>query len=212
LICILAHRGHWEAAEDRNSSTALRRALVEGFGVETDVRDCGGKLVISHDKPTGGEMSFTDFLRLLPQDVRADALPLAINVKADGLAADLAGLMSGQPTDSWFAFDMSVPDLLTYIKLGLPTFTRLSDHESEPVALAECQGIWVDGFNRDWSDLSRLHSVLDSGKRVALVSPELHRRPHQDFWRKLHSDGIWHRPGVYLCTDFPVQAKAFFVG
>jgi hypothetical protein len=212
LIRILAHRGHWEAPEDRNSSAALRRAFVEGFGVETDVRDHGGELVISHDKPVGTEMSFTDFLGLLPPDVRPDALPLAINIKADGLAADMARLMSGRPADSWFAFDMSVPDLLAYIRLGLPTFTRLSDHESEPVALAECQGIWVDGFSRDWSDLARLHAFLDDGKRIALVSPELHRRPHQDFWSKLQTDGLWRRPGVYLCTDFPTQALAFFVG
>jgi hypothetical protein len=211
LIRILAHRGHWEAPEDRNSSAALRRAFVEGFGVETDVRDHCGELVISHDKPVGTEMSFTDFLGLLPPDVRADTLPLAINIKADGLAADVARVMSGRPSDSWFAFDMSVPDLLAYVRLGLPTFTRLSDHETEPVALADCQGIWVDGFSRDWSDLARLHAFLDNGKRIALVSPELHRRPHQDFWRKLQTDGLWRRPGVYLCTDFPAQALAYFV-
>jgi len=212
LIRILAHRGHWEAAEERNSSGALRRAFIDGFGVETDVRDYCGKLVVSHDKPNGREMSFTDFLALMPLEGGAAALPLALNVKADGLAADVAKSMSGRPLDSWFVFDMSVPDLLAYIRLGLPTFTRLSDYESEPVALAECQGIWVDGFSRDWSDLARLHGFLDSGKRIALVSPELHRRPYQDFWRRIQSDGLSQRPGVYLCRDFPAQARTFFDG
>jgi hypothetical protein len=210
VIRFLAHRGHWEAAEERNTSAAFRRAFVGGFGVETDVRDHCGELVIAHDKPNGTELSFAAFLGLLPSDVPADALPLAINVKADGLAADIATAMSGRPADSWFAFDMSVPDLLAYVRMGLPAYTRVSEYETDPVALDACLGIWVDAFNCDWTDLARLHAFVDGGKGIALVSPELHRRDPQDFWEKLRSDGLWQRPGVFLCTDFPTKAQTFF--
>jgi glycerophosphoryl diester phosphodiesterase len=210
LIGILAHRGHWDKAEERNGRAALQRAFANGFGVETDVRDCSGKLVISHDMPSGDEMSLQDFLALVPRDVPAESLPLALNIKADGLASDIAAAMRGRPAGSWFAFDMSVPDLLAYARAGLPVFTRVSDYEAEPTALAESCGIWVDGFDRDWEDVRRLHAFLDAGKRVALVSPELHKRPYQDFWNAIRSDGIWRRPEVLICTDFPVQATTFF--
>lgn len=51
-IEILAHRGWWTSREDQNSLDALTRALTAGFGVETDIRDCAGRLVVSHDMPT----------------------------------------------------------------------------------------------------------------------------------------------------------------
>ncbi len=210
MIHILAHRGQWEVAEERNSRQAFHRAFANGFGIETDIRDCGGELVVSHDKPSGNEMSLADLLAMIPREIPAEALPLAINIKADGLSSDIAAAMRDRSANSWFAFDMSVPDLLAYAKAGLPVFTRISDYEPEPTALAGAVGLWVDGFDRDWEDVARLHAFLDANKRVALVSPELHRRPHQDFWTRIHTDGIWRRPGVLLCTDFPSQAATFF--
>ena len=46
---ILAHRGVWRISEERNSMSSIRAALDAGFGIETDVRDYKGNLVISHD-------------------------------------------------------------------------------------------------------------------------------------------------------------------
>ena len=48
---ILAHRGLWFCEEEKNSSNALFKALDLGFGIETDVRDLCGELIISHDPP-----------------------------------------------------------------------------------------------------------------------------------------------------------------
>jgi hypothetical protein len=210
LIRFLAHRGHWTSPDERNSKAALLRAFQGGYGIETDIRDHAGRIVIAHDKPNGTEMSLDELLDAVPSDAHAGSMPLALNVKADGLVGDVAAALRALPRAAWFVFDMSVPDLLSYLKAGLPAFTRISDVETEPVALAQCAGLWVDGFFRDWTDFPRLHRFLDEDKMIAVVSPELHGRNHLEFWRQLRASGLGKRPDVMLCTDFPAEAEAFF--
>jgi glycerophosphoryl diester phosphodiesterase len=48
---ILAHRGYWQNRKEQNTKEAFIRAFGMGSGVETDLRDCNGEVVISHDMP-----------------------------------------------------------------------------------------------------------------------------------------------------------------
>ena len=89
---ILAHRGLWREAADQNSLAALRRALVEGFGVETDIRDFAGQLVISHDPPLAGAVPFGAFLDEYSKLGLSQML--ALNIKADGLTRLVAGALA----------------------------------------------------------------------------------------------------------------------
>ena len=82
-MIVLAHRGWWRTKEEENSSVAIERALAEGFGVETDLRDLAGRVVVSHDPPRGGELAFEALLAIA--DRHPGSGPLALNVKADGL-------------------------------------------------------------------------------------------------------------------------------
>ena len=64
---LLAHRGLWQEPAEKNSRIAFERAFQAGFGVETDLRDHGGTVVISHDPPgttAEPELAFEQFLRL----------------------------------------------------------------------------------------------------------------------------------------------------
>src|SRR6478672_9857332 len=83
---LLAHRGFWKKPEEKNSELAFLRSAEEGYGIETDIRDAGGELVIAHNMPEAGEklMSFGDFLRLYINNSSTPGY-LAINIKADGL-------------------------------------------------------------------------------------------------------------------------------
>ena len=53
---LLAHRGLWNRPEEKNSLQALTASFNLGIGVETDIRDCDGSLVISHDPPRSAEL------------------------------------------------------------------------------------------------------------------------------------------------------------
>lgn len=204
---ILAHRGLWEQDAEKNMLASLARAVRSGYGIETDVRDCRGQLVIAHDMPVGIEVAFADIVRLCAET----RVPLAINVKADGLAVAIGDVLHRHPDLDAFCFDMSVPELFRYQMQGLPTFTRVSEFETAPVLYDKAEGVWLDAFDSDWYAPDLIKRFIGNGKRVAVVSPELHHRQCQDLWASLLSAGLGGSlDDLLLCTDYPEAAVAFF--
>lgn len=208
-MVILAHRGVWHQPDERNQPAALRLALAGGFGLETDVRDAAGQLVISHDPPVAPAQTLAGLLALYAR--LPSAAPLAINIKADGLRSRLKPLLDAHAVTNYFCFDMSVPETLAYHREGLRYFTRESEHEPHPLLYTDAAGVWMDMFEGDWITAESIVRHLDAGKQVALVSPELHRRPHENFWQRLQQAGLARRSGLMLCTDFPESARDFFI-
>lgn len=205
-MLILSHRGYWKTASERNGEVAFLRSFAFGFGTETDVRDCRGTLVISHDMPTGSEMTLDAMLAL----VGNRRLPLAFNVKADGIGSFLAARMDQVRYVDWFTFDMSVPDLVEQLRLNLPAFTRASEFERSPPLYTEAQGIWLDAFRSEWYTKNDIVAFLGDGKRVCIVSPELHQRPHHALWEMLRATGVADHPALMICTDMPEEARIYF--
>lgn len=209
---IISHRGYWRERGEQNSPAAFERALILGFGIETDLRDQDGAVVITHDPPAAGHRPPTldSFLDLCHR--RGSGLPLALNIKADGLQAPVAAALERAGTTSAFVFDMSVPDTLGWLRIGVPVHVRHSDVEPEPVLYAEASGIWLDQFHSDWATVEVIARHLDAGKAVCLVSPELHRRDHRAQWERLAAAGLAGHDSFSLCTDFPEQAREVFHG
>lgn len=205
---ILSHRGHWLTRDERNARVALARSFEGGFGTETDLRDLAGRLVVAHDPPMAdapaAEELFTLHARMGP------TLPLALNIKADGLQTLVATLLGRFAVRDAFVFDMSIPDTVQWLKTGIPVFVRQSDLEPEPPLLAQAAGIWLDGFGSDWWDAGTIRCHLDAGRRVCVVSPELHGRPHRPVWTRLAAAGLDAAAGLMLCTDYPIEARGFF--
>jgi len=207
---ILAHRGYWLKPEEKNSAIAFERALNFGFGIETDLRDAGGEIVISHDVPSGGEMKLQDFFGMCVS--YPIGRPLALNIKSDGLRLVLKQNLEqrGIPESEYFVFDMSFPDGMSYIAAGLPAYTRISEYETTPILLSQMSGVWVDAFHSEWYVEEDLSVLLQQGKQICIVSPELHGRPHMPLWVNLKKWKLHISHQVGLCTDFPMQAKEFF--
>ncbi len=204
-MIILAHRGWWSDPAEKNTAAAFERALAAGFGLETDIRDHDGEVVIAHDPPRGGKhLRLEELLALYQAAGQPGAL--ALNVKADGLQSSVARALKQSGVANAFVFDMAVPDALGYSALGVSVFTRHSEVEPVPAFLDRAAGVWVDCFECDWITKEVIESHLGGGRLVALVSPELHRREHETAW--LHWRGA--DPSVMICTDFPDRAQAFF--
>ena len=207
---IAAHRGFWLHANQKNSLAAFRRALGLGFGIETDVRDSTGTLVITHDMPRGGEPTLDNFLALCAR--YPEARPLALNIKADGLQLPLQSALQRHKIKDAFVFDMAIPDTLGYFGQSIPTYTRCSEYEQPPPLLELASGVWLDAFESDWYEASTITAWLEAGKEVCIVSPELHNRPYRALWQRLKDWGLHLYAGLTLCTDFPTEAKDTFYG
>ncbi len=205
-MIIISHRGYWRKACEKNTEKAFRRSFALSFGTETDVRDSMGKIVISHDIPNGSEMDLDVFLSIADKN----NLLLAINVKADGLADLLNQKMKKNGHENWFVFDMSIPDMYEHLKVGNPVFARMSDVEREPVwfSNSSVNGIWLDSFENEWFDLDLIQTLFEQGKRVCVVSSELHGRDYASLWHMLLPLAKDDR--LILCTDLPEQAHKYF--
>lgn len=204
---ILSHRGLWKTPAEKNSVTAFSRSFSQGFGCETDIRDFNGQLVISHDIPEQDCLLFCDFLQL---HTRYDSqLPLALNIKSDGLAEEIRQQLKFFRTENYFCFDMSVPDMHDYLAKGLHVYARISEFEAESSLFSEVQGIWLDSFLSEQCDLSQVEKFLRRGLPVCCVSPELHRRENTVYWQQLSdfSSGFPVTERLMLCTDRPEQAR-----
>lgn len=207
-MIILSHRGFWNDLTERNKLSAFIRSFDAGFGTETDLRDCAGEIVISHDMPKGDEITFEEVL----QTMNGRNLPLALNIKADGQANAIKELLDKYNHTNYFTFDMSIPDMVAQIKSGMRVFTGLSDILPVPVMLEAATGIWLDCFNSDWYSADTIDDLLESGKYVCIVSSDLHKRTTAKQWEIIRCSKGFDSKKLLLCTDYPKHAEEFFYG
>ena len=204
IMIIIAHRGYWKIEEEKNTETAFIRAFNNGFGIETDLRDIKGEIVISHNMPNGDEITFEKFLKLL----NGRNLTLALNIKADGQAEEIKRLLNKYNHSNYFMFDMSIPEMIYDLKLeNLNIFTGMSDVILHPIMYEQADGVWLDSFYDDWFDENTILKLLNDGKKVCIVSPDLHKREYKSVWAKYRNI---KNENLMLCTDYPMEAKEFF--
>ena len=191
---ILAHRGYWHTEIERNSLSALRTALKNGFGFESAD-------VFSPDAE--------EVFQCLAKN--KDRYCFAINIKADGLKDLLMEYIARYRITNYFLFDMSIPQMIEFDEMGLRCFTRQSEVEPIPCMYDRAAGVWIDGFwGTSWITEELLKGHIENGKEVCIVSPDLHgRKDYQVFWEQLKNYRIDFSK-VMLCTDHPDEAGAFF--
>lgn len=207
---ILAHRGMWSTIEEKNTIEALKKAIDKGYGIETDVRDYKGSLVISHDIASENAIGLDQLFQICENK----ELWIALNVKADGLGSLAHKTLKENRINNYFFFDMSVPEMYFYIKRGYKVFTRQSEFEESPMFYSESIGVWIDEFEEEWILGKHIYEHIKQNKYVALVSPELHGRNKESRWDLYKSvykklDCI-EKKMLFLCTDYPEEARLFF--
>lgn len=197
---ILAHRGHWKGEFglqdlEPNSLKALLRAAENGFGIETDLRDHSGDIVISHDPVKDFALNFRDIAELEIKGL------VAFNIKSDGLVPFLISNPVSFSVD-YFFFDMSFPELRKYSENQLPFASRMS--EVENFIHDRSQYIWLDSFEGDWFITQDSIALRESERKVIVVSPELHNRPYMQAWKWV-ANAMATNANLFICTDFPSQ-------
>jgi hypothetical protein len=209
-MIVLSHRGYWKESQEKNLPIAFERSFSLGFGTETDIRDYQSELVISHDIANGDCISLKEMFEIYNK--YDNTLPLALNVKADGLQLKLKEHLEEYNISNYFVFDMSVPDGLGYLKHNINLFTRESEYEREPSFYNEACGIWLDEFHGHWITHEVIETYIKNNKQICIVSPDLHKRDYEKEWH--HYKEIEKELGfdnLMICTDYPQIAKKFFL-
>ena len=185
------------------------RSFSSGFGTETDIRDYKGELVISHDIADEKCISVKEMFEIYNK--YDDTLPLALNIKADGLQVKLKELLEEHKITNYFVFDMSVPDGLGYIKQSLKAFTRESEYEKIPSFYEDACGIWLDEFQGHWIDKEVVTRHIKNNKQICIVSPDLHKREYKKEWQDYKEiEKELRVNNMMICTDHPEEAKEYF--
>lgn len=212
-MIVISHRGYWKSLQEKNSEQAFIRSFQLDLGTETDLRDFNGEIVISHDIPDTSCMTFQHMLELYKTHTRKSP-PLALNVKADGLQEKVKDTLERMHITNYFFFDMALPDSLAYYKHGLKAFVRYSEYESLNALYDISEGVWLDGFEKDMVEESLIQKILSDGKKVCIVSPELHKRSHLEIWEKYKKfdEKLLSSPDLIICTDYPEECMEFFNG
>jgi glycerophosphoryl diester phosphodiesterase len=205
---IISHRGYWFKNSEKNSDLAFRRSFSLSFGTETDIRDFDGELVISHDVANKNCITIEKFFEIYKSiEIQPS---LALNIKSDGLQNLLKKSLKQNNINNYFVFDMSIPDTIMYLKEGMNVFIRQSEHELGTSFYESASGIWLDAFDGVWYSEELVKKHLNNGKKVAIVSSELHNREYLKHWTLLKSWNIINDDNLILCTDFPEKAIKFF--
>jgi hypothetical protein len=184
----------WQTPDQQNSRQSIEAVRFSGYGVETDFRSKSHSLVISHD-PYG------DSNPLAVDEIDFAEIPVALNIKEDGLLPQCEVFIKKYPNQHTFLFDGSIPEMVKIKEKGLPHALRLSEYETE--LPWETQFLWVDGFNSDWWIKSPKILNLVEKYFVVFVSPEVHGREIErawEFFRFLHFKEIAQ---FGICTDYP---------
>lgn len=209
MLEILAHRGCWNNEQEKNCLLSLNRALEKGYGIETDLRDYEGKLVVSHNIADDHSLDAEElFRRYVELDCHAT---LAFNVKADGIQGLLTEFLNKYKISNYFLFDMSVPEQVVNHDMNLNYYTRHSDVENTCVLYEGAKGVWLDSFYDDhWLTADIIRAHMSAGKKVCVVSPELHGKEYLTTWKMIKENQFEQSELMQLCTDKPDEARRFF--
>lgn len=183
--------------QHRVNTLAAVRALTPGLGLEFDVRDTAGRLVVTHDPFTEGP-PLDEFLAL------ASGRPLIVNVKSDGIDGAVLTALEAAGARDFFLLDCAAPTLVRLVVRGEHR-VAVRWSEWEPAAALEpfrgrAGWLWVDCFTTYPGDAATWRD-LAAGFRICLVSPELQGHGLDAIPR--FRDALADRPFHAVCTKAP---------
>jgi hypothetical protein len=141
------------------------------MGVEVDLRDVDGEIIISHDPFTQGE-NFEKYLESYTHRF------LIANIKSERIEHRVKILLDKFQIQNYFFLDSSTPMIVRYgPQLGYKFSIRVSEYESVNSALRMkdfANWIWVDCFERLSIDRDEYLALKSFGFKLCFVSPDLH--------------------------------------
>ena len=144
---IICHRGLWKTQKQQNQLDACLKAAKEFDGLEIDLKNRNGQIVLSHDPITSKEspIELVDLLKELKK-IKVEPM-IAFNIKEDGLGPNLKTIIDRFKCRDYFCFDLSRPEELKYQSIGLKVFQRFGDNDPWQKNHSFSEGLVIDVYS-----------------------------------------------------------------
>jgi len=165
LYMFIAHR------INKLDETIAAEVFGVADGIEFDIRDNGGEIVVQHDPFVGGQL-FTNFLKFCPSNKF-----YIVNIKSEGIEHRAIADLEACGITQFFLLDCSIPMMVRLGKMGERRLAvRFSEYES--LATVEAMApfvmwVWIDVFTQLPLTSFVETFIRNRGLKLCLVSPEL---------------------------------------
>lgn len=175
-------------------------------GIEFDIRDVNGRIVVEHDPYKDGQ-ALEDFVKFcIPNKF------YIVNVKSEGIEENTIKIMTYAGLHHFILLDCSIPSIVRLGRTGEHRCAaRFSEFERAETVLALARAgyiswVWVDVFTMFPLTPEYIEMFHEAGLSICLVSPELQAQPEKiRFYKemlfrcgsidavctKLHNTPIW---------------------
>jgi hypothetical protein len=148
--------------------------LPQNCPIEFDLRDSGGRIIVTHDPFTDGE-EFDTFVTYLTNRF------CIVNIKSEGIEWKVLDILKKYNVKDFFLLDCAVPMMWKLVQQGESRFAvRFSEFESINSVLrwsGHAQWVWVDCFYTYILTEYIQKQLHSAGFKICIVSPELQGRP-----------------------------------
>lgn len=157
------------------------------FGVEIDLRDKDGTLILQHDPFKDGE-NFMDWCQEYKHAL------LICNIKSEGIEWKVQEILKQFNIDKYFFLDSSMPMIMKLIKSGETNIAiRYSEVEKDcDYFLGKCKWLWVDCF----TTYPEVPKKYKDGYKICRVGPNLqgHSWNIEEQWKEADAicDKVYH--------------------
>lgn len=201
-----------------NPRQIFEECLKADIPFETDIRNDGTKIVLSHSLPTGSEMCLEELLEMR-QSINPKST-LALHFNANGLGQTVDSLLKkyNQDTDNLFCFGNPTNDLNACLKyypdlpmytVGCDLYSEGEDYKWQAPLSDKSKGIWLDSFTGNY-DFNFIQKHLNEGKKICFASDDLFKRDNTNLWSNIVSNGLIFNDNVKLCTNNYKEAEDYF--
>ncbi len=143
------------------------KKLKNIYGIETDVRDFGNKIVLSHNPHTNGE-DFFKFIKNIDKTI-------FLNLKSSGIIKKIIHFVKNK--DIYFLdISFSEFDFLFKKNLSHRFILRFSSYENFDLKnkyFKKIKWVWFDYFNNSKLTLKNYKYLKKNKKKICIVSPDL---------------------------------------
>jgi hypothetical protein len=179
-----------------NTVEQLKR-LPTQYGVEVDLRDHNGRLIMQHDPFEDGE-DFEEYLGHYTHGM------MILNIKSERIEPKIRDLLKGYNVTKYFFLDCSFPMVHQLVSAGEDNIAvRFSEYERLDTVLTlqgKVKWVWVDCFTILPIDKDSFSFLKAAGFSLCLVSPELQGRAGEiPTYKKYLSEK--HIVFDAICTD-----------